>query len=472
MNVSAEDSAERSARLARENRVGLPPRRAAAQLLQAVLEKRVPFDTAFAEQAATGLLSRLAERDKALTRAIAGMALRRLGQIDAVFESFLERPLKGNTGLLRAVMRAALAEILFMDAPDHAVVNLAVHQLRDDRPSRKYTGLANAILRKAGEHGQALLGGQDGPRVNAPDWLWDAWRNAYGEEMARRIAQASQSEADLDITVKSNPALWAGRLGGTAVSSSTVRLSHKGRVEKLDGFDEGEWWVQDAAAALPVRLLGEVAGKHVADLCAAPGGKTAQLAAAGARVTAIDISARRIVRLKENLQRLNLEVECVEANAALYTPQAPFDAILLDAPCSATGTIRRHPDIPWLKKSEDIIRLGALQSRLLAHAITLLKPGGVLVYCTCSLQQEEGERQVRDLIKLNSNVSPDPISLQEACGLSHSLTPEGFLRTWPFQTQVNESSHISDGFFIARFRTLSDKKANGAANSTQPLNVI
>ncbi|GAB4228529.1 MAG: transcription antitermination factor NusB [Methyloligellaceae bacterium] len=460
MTIGNETQEARSARLARDKRVGLPPRRAAVALLHEVLERRRAFDDAFAQQAGSGLLSRLTVRDRALARAIAATALRRLGQIDAIFETFLEKPLQGRTGLLKPVMRAALAEILFMDAPAHAVVNLAVHQLRDDPASRKFSGLANAILRRASEQGERLLAQQDAARMNTPDWLWESWEAAHGAACARRIAQANLSEAPLDISVREDAAGWAARLGGEVVGAQTVRLARKGRVEELPGFESGAWWVQDAAAALPARLLGDVKGKRVADLCAAPGGKTAQLAAAGAQVTAVDIAAKRLRRLADNLDRLALDAELIEADAGSYVPAEPFDAVLLDAPCSATGTIRRHPDIPHLKAPEDVARLARLQRRLLAHACTLVKPGGVLIYCTCSLQGEEGEAQLEALLQEGAGLLIDPVRPEEAAGIAHSISARGWLRTWPFET-AGEAGVAADGFFVARLRMAAAGAAPG-----------
>ncbi len=438
----------RAERLTRENRIGLPARRAAVQLLHAVLDRRRPFDDALADQARTGLLSRLPQRDRALARAIAATALRRLGQLDAVFDAFLERPLPGKTGLLRPIARAALAEILFMAAPAHAIVNLAVHQARDERRTARFAALLNAVLRRAAAEGPGMLEAQDAARLNTPDWLWQSWTAAHGQDMARQLAHAHLDEAPLDLTVKDDAPAWAARLGGTALATRTVRLDHKGRIEAIPGYDDGAWWVQDAAAALPAALLGDVAGKRIADLCAAPGGKTAQLAHAGAAVTGLDIAPARLVRLADNLARLGLAAELVEADATLYRADAPFDAVLLDAPCSATGTIRRHPDIPQLKTPEEIDRLVALQDRLLQNAVRLTRPGGRLVYCTCSLQPEEGEARIKALRDSHPEIAIDPIAPQEVPGLAHSLSPEGLLRTWPCTT----GAAAADGFFVARLR--------------------
>lgn len=439
-----------AARQAQIARVGLPPRRAATRLIQMVLEKRRPFDTAFAEEARMGRLSMLPARDKALARAIAAMTLRRLGQVDAVFSAMLDHPPKGNTGLLRSIARTSLAEILFMDAPDHAVVNLAVHQAQDDRQTARFAGLLNAVLRRASREGPAMIAAQDVAALNTPEWLRGSWRAAHGEETAAQLAEASLTEAPLDLSVKQDAAAWAERLGGVALAGGTVRLEAGGRVEALEGFEEGAWWVQDAAAALPSRLIGNLSGKRVADLCAAPGGKTAQLASAGATVTAVDISGSRLKLLKDNLSRLGLTADVIESDAQAFASQEPFDAVLLDAPCSATGTIRRHPDIPHLKSQDDVARLAALQERLLAKALTLVKPGGTIIYCTCSLQREEGEAQIERLLDSGAPVSIVPIRAEEAGGLSHSICERGFLRTWPFPGRPQGGEAPGDGFFIAR----------------------
>lgn len=393
------------------------------------------------------------ERDRALARAITATALRRKGQIDAIFNSFLERPLKGKTAPFYAIARAALAEILFMNAPDHAVVNLAVHQARADKRTQHLAGLLNAVLRKASEKGPELAASQDAALINTPDWLWRSWLEAHGEATARAVAEANMKEAALDITVKSDPDSWARRLGGERVGPVSIRLAHRGRVETLDGFEEGQWWIQDVAAVLPVRLLGNVAGLRVADLCAAPGGKTAQLARAGAHVTALDISAKRLGRLKQNLERLALNAEIVEVDVSDFETDVPFDAVLLDAPCSATGTIRRHPDIPHLKRPSDIEKLSAIQSRLLKKAVSLVKPGGKLIYCTCSLQSEEGEQQIERLSGSGAPVTVDRIVDQETAGCSHTTTG-GFVRTWPFARPRGSDDAPADGFFIARLNVV------------------
>lgn len=309
-----------------------------------------------------------------------------------------------------------------------------------------HAALVNAVLRRLSREGRALADAQDAPRLNTPNWLWRSWRAAYGEKTARRIAAAHLAEPPLDLTAKSDASAVADTLGGTLLPTGSVRVDAKGPITTLPGFANGDWWVQDAGAALPARLLGDVVGRRVIDLCAAPGGKTAQLAAAGADVVAIDQSAGRLELLTENLARLGLTSEVVSADAATWRPPTESDAVLLDAPCSATGTIRRHPDVARLKRPRDVSAMAEIQTRLLAAAVDMIRPGGPLVYCVCSLEPEEGERQVEPLIAAG-RVRRSPIRPAEVDGLGDLLSPSGDLRTLP--CHLADAGGI-DGFYAAR----------------------
>lgn len=422
---------------------GLQARLLAAYLLKAVLRDRQPFDEAFAASSAKAAFAGLEFRDRAFARAIAATALRRLGQIEDLLSRFLEKPLPAEAFEARFILIAGATQLAFMQVAPHAAIGLAVEQAKGSRAHR-YAGLVNAVLRKVSTQAAAILGEQDAATLNTPAWLFSRWAAHHGEETARKIAAAHLEEPALDLSVKAEADAWAARLGGAVLPWGTVRLAAKGRIEDIEGYDEGAWWVQDAAAALPALLLGDVRGLRVADLCAAPGGKTAELAARGAHVTAVDISASRLNRLKQNLDRLRLEAEIVQANAAEWTASEPFDAVLLDAPCSATGTIRRNPDIPYLKGETDIAALSGVQSRLLDRAPSFLKPGGRLVYATCSLEPEEGENQIERLLASRPDVELDPIDPAALSIPPETVTPAGMLRTLPF--------HASgmDGFFAAR----------------------
>ena len=288
--------------------------------------------------------------------------------------------------------------------------------------------------------------------LNIPAWLFERWSKTYGEADARRIARSVAQRGAARHQREGDPQPWAERLGGIVLPTGSVRLAAGGRIEDLAGYAEGAWWVQDAAAALPARLLGDVAGRAVADLCAAPGGKTAELAAAGADVTAVELAGARLARLRANLDRLQLKAELVEADAATWAPGSTFDAVLLDAPCTSTGTIRRHPDILHLKRPEDVAALAALQSRLLDNAARLVKPGGMLVYCTCSLEPEEGARADRaPSCRASRSFAALPIAPGE-CGIPPDwITADGDLRTLPFHSAAcaKELSGL-DGFYAAR----------------------
>jgi 16S rRNA (cytosine967-C5)-methyltransferase len=332
-----------------------------------------------------------------------------------------------------------------MRVPAHAAIDIAVELARKDRDARHFAGLINAVLRRMSEAGLDAETDRATLHLNTPAWLWRRWCAHYGEEAAGEIAARHAEDPPLDITVKSDGQGWAAALGGDVLPTGTIRIAApKGRIEELPGYGSGDWWVQDAAAALPARLLGDVAGLRILDLCAAPGGKTAQLAAAGARVTALDQSEGRLERLKENLARLHLAAEIVVADAARYQSPEAFDAVLLDAPCSATGIVRRNPDIPHLKSDADLARLAPLQAGMLDNALTLLRPGGLVVYCTCSLEPEEGVGQIAGLLERTTGVIRVPIEPAEIGGAGHLITPEGDLRTLP--------SHGLDGFFAARLR--------------------
>ncbi len=435
----------------RELQVGLPARRAAAELLDAVLQKKQALDDILGRSLEKGAMFNLPTRDRALTRAIVGASLRRKGQIDVVLSRFLDRGLPEKSGMLYPILLSAAAQLIFLNTPPHAAIDLAVTLAQYDPKAKRYDKLVNAVLRRVAKEGEAIAAGLDAPRVNTPDWLWTRWVSYWGEARARAIAAAQLIEPPLDLTVKSDAALWAERLQGRVLPTGSVRLMPKGRIESLPGFDEGAWWVQDVAASLPARLLGDVKGKRVADLCAAPGGKTAQLALAGAEVTAVDLSKTRLGILRENLDRLGLQAELVLGDATTFTADQPFDAVLLDAPCSSTGTIRRHPDIPYTKSAKDIEALAALQARLLDHAATLLKPGGVLVYSTCSLEPEEGEAQIAAAMVRNGALRLDPVKPEELAGQAEWIEPSGCLRTFPYDLKLETPEWSGmDGFFAAR----------------------
>ena len=314
---------------------------------------------------------------------------------------------------------------------------------------RREVPLLNAVLRKLAAEGRQLVEGQDAPQLNTPKWLWDSWAADYGAERAREIAQAHQTEPPLDLTVMREPERWATELGAEILPTGTLRRRSGGLVDALPGYDQGVWWVQDAAAALPALLLGALKGKRVLDIGAAPGGKTAQLCVMGAKVTALERSPRRAEFLVRNLGRLTLDAEIVVADAVAWQAPAPFEAILLDAPCTATGTIRRHPDVPWAKSPADVERLAEIQGRLLAAAVAFLKPGGVLVYGVCSLQPEEGPQRIEALLAGGAPVERSPIARAELRGLPVDLTLAGEVRTLP--CQLGESGGL-DGFFIARLK--------------------
>lgn len=422
----------------------------ACQILDAVLDDGKPLDTTLAEHRG---MSKLEPRDRAQTRRIVATVLRRLGEIDRRIAECLDRPLAGRHARVRNILRAGTAELMFLDTPPHAAVDGAVRLAKTYRRGA-FRGLVNAVLRRIDREPAAADedDGSAGER-NTPKWLLRRWREIYGEETARAIADAHLSEAPLDITLASraDPAEWADKLDAEILPGGSLRRRTGGRVSELPGFDEGLWWVQDAAASMPAKMLRDDADARVIDLCAAPGGKTMQLADRGPNVTAIDISNARLGQLQENLARTGLSAEIIAADATQWRPKEPADAVLLDAPCTATGTIRRHPDIPRRRREADIASATALQDRLLLAAVNMVRPGGTIIYAVCSLEPEEGTARIDALLASGAPVTLDPMSGEdwpELDGLDPAaITPAGTLRTLPCHWSERGGM---DGFFAAR----------------------
>ncbi len=418
-----------------------PARAAAVALVGGVLtEGRMLSDLLAAPE---GVLARLDPGARARAQRLALAVLRNLEPADRMLAPHLR---KAPPVMVRNVLRLAVVEMKAEGVPPHGAVNAAVEAVRAGKRTGAFAGLANAVLRKVAEApGWGAL-----PPQRMPMWLRQPLVRRWGREAVTAIEAVQAAGAPLDLTLKvpGEAAAWAERLGADALPTGSLRLATGAQVSALPGYAEGAWWVQDAAAALAVGLLAPRAGERVADLCAAPGGKTLQLAAAGAQVTAVDLSAPRMARLHENLARCGLAAEVVVADA-LHWQGGPFDAVLLDAPCSATGTIRRHPDLPFVKTGSEVAGLAALQAALIDRAVAMLAPGGRMVFCTCSLLPEEGEDQLAAALARHPGLAVDdalPPGLPEA-----ARAPGGGLRLRP---DIWADRGGMDGFFMARLRRI------------------
>ncbi|HTI86844.1 MAG TPA: transcription antitermination factor NusB [Alphaproteobacteria bacterium] len=423
----------RSAAPARPPRDG---RALAYRALRAVLEDDRNLDLALA--------SELPPREKAFAHMLAATTLKRLGEIDAALTPLLTQPFAKLAPDARALLRIGAVQ-MFMGTPPHAVVAATVDLAKAEAPH--FSGLTNAVLRRLVREGLPQRDPRESARLNTPDWLWDSWLAAYGEDVAAKIAAAHLEEPPLDISAR-EPERWAEALGAELLPTGTLRRGARagGEIRALPGYVDGAWWVQDAAAAMPARLLTGLAGKRVLDLCAAPGGKAAQLAAMGYDVVAVEQSPPRAQLLRDNLARLKLPAEIVVADATTYAT-TPVDGILLDVPCTATGTIRRHPDIPWRKSAVDLGRLVPVQTRLLDHAATLLAPGGVLVYAVCSLESAEGPQRIAEFLARHDGFRRKPITPTDVGGDAGLITADGDLRTLPCHWAERGGM---DGFYAAR----------------------
>ncbi len=429
----------------------LAARHAALEIASAILDRRQPLDQALEEHKGLPVLP---ARDRAFVRMLTATMLRRMGQIDDFIRRATEKDEPPSPPLLHSLLRLGTAQIAFMDVPDYAAADTSV-RIAEERGLSRQKGLVNAVLRRIAREHREWTAKQDPARMNTPDWLMKIWIADYGLRTAAEIAQANMAEAPLDISLKdaSAQAHWAETLQAAMLPTGTLRRTAGGAVQELPGFGDGMWWVQDASAAIPARLFGNVGGKTIVDLCAAPGGKTAQLAAAGAHVVALDRSGSRMKRLDENLRRLRLDknVKVEAADAGTWQPKEKAAYVLLDAPCSATGTIRRHPDVPYLKSEADIARMAVAQERMIDNAAAMLAPGGILIYCTCSLQKEEGERQIEKLLARNAGIQRTHATPEEIGHIDGIINEQGDIRILPYHLAAQGGM---DGFFISRLRRL------------------
>ena len=390
-------------------------------------------------------------RDRALANRLVTTALRRQGQLDEIIHYLLDKGMPGKSGSFEAQLRLGLAQLLFLpEIGAHSVICLAVEAVKRDKRAQHLSKLLNAVLRRAQKESDTLL------TVPAeflfPATLRERWVEAYGTEAITGFGDALLAGAPLDLTVKQRDDALLDALGGKPLLDDVIRIDSRDRpVEALPGYAEGQWWVQDLAASLPARLIDLPRGATVLDLCAAPGGKTAQLIKAGYEVTALDSDADRLRRLEANLARLGYHAITVQADAATFAPDTMYDAVLLDAPCSATGTFRRHPEVVWRRDLDDVAGRVALQRRLIANAAKYLKPGGQLVYCVCSLEPEEGELQAQWV----ANAFPELTSLPVADDAPNlppgAIGPSGTVRTHPGMIVPGDAVGTLDGFFAARF---------------------
>ncbi|RKQ69329.1 16S rRNA (cytosine967-C5)-methyltransferase [Litorimonas taeanensis] len=431
-------------------------RQCAASAVRNVKQDGLPLETVLS---ALPEYNDLDPRDRAFARLIAATTFRRAGQIKAALKPLIR---KAPPAFIQAVLETAAAQILFLGTPAHAAVGETVELLKAKKATAGFANMANAVLRKVVTDGPRLAGAE-APRANIPGWIRGAWERSYGRPAVRKISLQLIKDPPLDLTLKdetkANTDKWAETLGGKAISPGTVRLPNIGNVAALEGYSTGEWWAQDIAASLPVRFLsdhleGKLQDKAVLDLCAAPGGKTLQLAAMGAKVTALDKSETRLERLHENLERTQLKANVVCADALEWETQDRFDIILLDAPCTATGTFRRHPDVLYNRTPKTLSQLVRLQDKLLPKAATLLKPGGLLVFATCSLQPEEGEPRVIRFLGERPDFRPISIVASKRIEALKDAEIGLGVRTFPYFQSENGGM---DGFYMAILQASLEK---------------
>ncbi|WP_370271890.1 RsmB/NOP family class I SAM-dependent RNA methyltransferase [Hyphomonas atlantica] len=420
---------------------GAQTRRAAAELLMLTLDSRRTLDEAMAK---TDSYNDLEGPDRGFARVMASAALRELGRIDAGLSPLLSRPLEATSPAIRALLRIGAVQLWRLDTPAHAAVSETVEAAKGWPDARSGGSFLNAVLRRAADTDPGL----DAMSAISvwPDWLADRFAADLGAEGAERLAAHQLSEAPLFLSARSDPAEVVTATHGDLLPTGSVRLGHS-NVETLPGYDSGDWWVQDAAAALPARLLGATEDDKIIDLCAAPGGKTLQLATSGAQVTAVDRSKPRLERLRENLARTGLSADIIAANADEWRPDASVSKLLLDAPCSALGTLRRHPEGAWIKREAEIDRFPTAQARLFAAAADMVVSGGTVIYCVCTPLKSEGLEIVEGALS-NSLYTRHAIEPDEIPGFEHCLTEAGDLLTIPSEG----AGH--DAFFIARLTRL------------------
>lgn len=418
--------------------IGLPARRAAIDILSSALARRAGLEEALARPA----FRSLAPRDRGFAMALAMATLRRLGPIERALDARLAKP---PPDTVRNILRIGVTQAFLMDVPAFAAVTTSVDLAASHSSTRAFKGLVNGVLRGLLREPPDL----NDPEVLCPPWLFARWSAAFGREAALGMAALIGEEPATDLSLKAadRAAELSVALEAEVLDGGSLRTARKGDVASWPAYEEGAWWVQDASAAIPARLLGAKLGESVLDLCAAPGGKTLQLAATGAQVTAVDRSAARLTRVKENLDRMGLSAEIVTADAGEWADTRQFDAVLLDAPCSATGTYRRHPDVLWAARPSDVAALASVQARLLDSAAGRVKPGGRLVYCVCSLEPEEGEAQIAGFLARHPGFSLVPATAGEAGAPAASLRADGTLRLLPHQRPGGQ-----DGFYVACLR--------------------
>lgn len=392
----------------------------------------------------------LSHTDKGFAKLLYLTLIRTTGQCDALIDSLVLKKIEKKNMMIRDILRLGIVQHHFLKTSSYAIVTTALYLL-DHLNQQNFKPFVHAVLSKIIRNEHAFLIKDTGVDKNFPEWMFKRWRTHYGLGKAQEIAFAFSREAPVDFTIKVDPSLWAEKLGGKVLPFDTIRVHHHAIIDTLEGYHEGEWWIQDWSSALPIKLLNPIHGKKALDLCAAPGGKTAQLIAKGLEVTSIDNSNHRLKRLNENLKRLKMNATIIEGDAATWKSKEKFDYVLVDAPCSGTGTYRRHPERRFLRKEKDIESLLEIQLKILKNGIQHLSNDGILLYCTCSLEKEENVAQIENILKTNAKVQRVPFTLEEVQGMKSILTSEGDIQILPFE--LSEFGGV-DGFFIARLQKI------------------